>query len=565
MGVGASAGGLEALTQLFEALPDDTGMAFVLVQHMGPQQHSLLAELLGKTSKIPVCEIADGVPIVPNRAYVIPPERDVVILDSRLKLVPRTTTRGLHMPVDYFLRTLAEAQKGMAIAVILSGTGQDGTLGLKAVKAAGGITFAQDPASASQDGMPRSAIASGCVDRVLPPDGIALALARLARHPYVATLLPEAPPGATALQLREPEGLERLLAIVRDTTGADFSAYKRTTIERRVARRMALGNFEDMEEYARHLEGRPEEVRALHQDCLISVTSFFRNPAAFEALRQIVLEPLLQARPREATIRAWVPGCATGEEAYSVAICMLEAAAGRQDPPALQVFASDISETALEKARAGVYLETIAQDVSPERLQRFFTRVDEGYQVQKTVRELCVFARHDVIKDPPFSRLDLISFRNVLIYLEPELQQRVLAAFQYGLNPRGFLALGQAEGVGALQDMFCVVDKQQRIFVRNEGSALPSFRWAGPRGESAARGARSGSTRDAQPVLGGRAAERGGSLPARPLRTRRRDRRREPQDPRVSRRDRLLPRAPERPGRARASPDGQEGPAARRA
>ena len=483
VGVGASAGGLEAFKAVFAALPDDTGMAFVVVQHMGPQQDSLLAELLARSSRIPVSEIEDGVTIEPDRAYVIPPERDVVILDGRLKLVPRTKTRGLHMPIDYFLRTLADAQKGMAIAVVLSGTGQDGTLGVKAVKGAGGITFAQDPASAGQDGMPRSAIASGCVDLVLPPDGIAGELARLGRHPYVTKHLPAPrlvdPTSSQQPQPRERDGLAKVLAIVREATGADFSAYKRTTIERRVARRMALVGVEGLEEYARRLEERPEEVRALHQDCLISVTSFFRDPATFEALGTIALGPLLQQRrPRGQAIRAWVPGCATGEEAYSIAICLLESAAARPDPPALQIFASDISESALEKARTGVYLETIAQDVSPERLQRFFTRIDGGYQVSKAVRELCVFARHDVIKDPPFSRLDLISFRNVLIYLELELQQRVLTAFHYALNPRGFLTLGRAEGVGVLQDQFSVLDKQQRIFVRNEGAATPSFRWA---------------------------------------------------------------------------------------
>jgi two-component system, chemotaxis family, CheB/CheR fusion protein len=481
VGVGASAGGLDAFKQLLQALPDDTGMAYVLVQHLSPEHGSMLAQLLATSSRMPVSEIADGMPVEANRVYIIPPERDVALSHGRLSLVPRTTTRGLHMPFDHFLRSLADTQRGKAIAVVLSGTGSDGTLGLKAVKGEGGITFAQEPGSAAHDGMPRSAIAAGCVDLVLEPPLIARELARLGRHPYVLApvrLAPGSVPAASGA--RQTDGLAKVLSLVRSATGADFSAYKLTTIERRVVRRMALAGIEGIDEYARHLDEHPEEVLALYRDCLINVTSFFRDPEAFEALRDRVVDPLLRDRAPESPIRVWVPGCATGEEAYSIAICLLERAGELSNPPALQVFATDISEAALEKARAGAYLETIAQDVSPERLRRFFVRANGGYQVTKTVRDLCVFARHNLIKDPPFSRLDLISCRNVLIYLETELQTRVLAAFHYALHRRGFLMLGRSETTGALGEQFSVVDKQQRIFARNDGVAAPSLGWPVP-------------------------------------------------------------------------------------
>ncbi len=482
VGVGASAGGLDAFKQLLQALPDDTGMAYVLVQHLSPEHESMLAQLLETSSRMRVCEIADGMPVEANRVYIIPPEKDVALSHRKLTLVPRTTTRGLHMPVDYFLRSLAEAQRGKAIGVILSGTGSDGTLGLKAVKGEGGIAFAQDPSSAAHDGMPRSAIASGCVDLVLEPRLIAQELARLGRHPYVTALplVAAHPAPATSSRASEGDGLGRILTIVRRATGADFSSYKLATIERRVSRRMALAGIEGTEQYARRLEEAPEEVQALYQDCLITVTSFFRDPEAFEALRDHALPALLRDQAPDSPLRVWVPGCATGEEAYSIAICLLERAGELANPPALQLFATDISEAALDKARAGTYLETIAQDVSPERLRRFFARVNGGYQVVKALRDLCVFARHNLIKDPPFSRLDLISCRNMLIYLEPDLQQRVLAAFHYGLHRRGILMLGRSETASALGDQFSVVDKQQRIYVRNDGAVTPSLRWAAP-------------------------------------------------------------------------------------
>ena len=345
-----------------------------------------------------------------------------------LKLVPRITTGGRHLPIDSFLRTLAEARGSKAVGVILSGTGSDGTLGARAIKAEGGIVFAQDLESAQHDGMPRSATESGCVDFVLPPARIAQELSRLSRHPYVIT-----PPGHERADEPPPtspgekDGFGAILAHLRRTTGSDFSAYKSSTIKRRIARRMALANVETLDEYAGFLESHADEAQALHQECLITVTSFFRDPDAFEALRREVLPRLVKDRPSGAPVRVWVPGCATGEEVYSIVISLLEAAGEQAKSLSFQAFGTDLSESAVEKARSGRYLPHIAQDVSPERLQRYFAEVDGGYRVIKSVRDRCVFARHDVTRDPPFSRMDLISCRNVLIYLEPRMQHRVMA------------------------------------------------------------------------------------------------------------------------------------------
>jgi two-component system, chemotaxis family, CheB/CheR fusion protein len=482
VGVGASAGGLEAFRQLLGALPIDTGMAYVLVQHLDPHHESILAELLAKGSRMPVSEVKADTAVEANHIYVTPGQHDVVLEGDMLNLVPRTTTGGRHLPIDSFLRTLAEARGSKAIGVILSGTGSDGTLGAQAIKSEGGIAFAQDPESAAYDGMPRSAIASGCVDFVLPPERIAQELSRLSRHPYVITppneeRADEPPPSAP----KGKDGFRTILTLLRKTTGADFSAYKPPTIKRRIARRMVLTQVETLEEYARYLEGHAAEVHALYEDCLITVTSFFRDPGTYEALCQEVLPRLVKDRPPSAPVRVWVPGCATGEEVYSIIICLLEGAGELKTTPVFQVFGTDLSESALVKARAGRYLPNIAQDISPERLQRFFTEVDGGYQVIKTIRDICVFARHDVTKDPPFGRMDLISCRNMLIYLEPRVQQRVLALFHYALLASGFLLLGASEAASASHDLFAPVDKKHRIYFKRP-SAAPVFGFGSPRG-----------------------------------------------------------------------------------
>ena len=369
-----------------------------------------------------MAEVKADVRVAPDRVYVIPPSQDIVFIDGMLKLVPRAKTRGAHLPIDSFLESLAEAQGSQSIGVILSGMGSDGTLGLEAIKAEGGITIAQEPRSAKNEDMPRSAIAAGCVDFVLSPEDIARELARLGHHPYVSAAEPPAP-GPTEGQTSD--GLARILVILLRTTGADFSAYKTTTLERRIARRMAIRRIQTFEDYAQHLEGDREETEALYQDCLISVTSFFRDPAVFQALSEQVLPAFFKDRTADAPIRVWVPGCARGEEAYSIAICLLEAAGQQPSNPTFQLFGTDLGEDALKKARAGLYLENVAQQVSPERLRRFFSKVDGRYQISKAIREMCVFARHDVTRDPPFSRMDLISCRNVLIYLKPRLQEGV--------------------------------------------------------------------------------------------------------------------------------------------
>jgi two-component system, chemotaxis family, CheB/CheR fusion protein len=480
VGIGASAGGLEAFRRLLGALPTDTGMAYVLVQHLDPHHESILAELLSEATKMEVSEVKGDVRVEPNRVYVIPPSKDMVLVEGMLKLVPRTSRSTAHMPIDSFLRTLAAARGSQAIGVILSGMGSDGTLGLRAIEAEGGIAIAQEPASAKNRDMPRSAIDAGGVDFVLTPEDIALELTRLGGHPYLA-IDPGAHSavGAPAKKDHEgdgdDEGLAKVLTLLRKTSGTDFSAYKKATLRRRIARRMAVSHVETLNEYAGRLEGDAAEAKALYDDCLISVTSFFRDPRLFQALCEQVLPGLLKERPPDEPLRIWVAGCATGEEVYSIAMCLLERTAELSKNPSLQIFATDLSEGALAKARDGTYLVNIARDVSPERLRRFFTKVGGHYQISKAIREMCVFARHDVTRDPPFSRLDLVSCRNVLIYLEPRLQEAVFETFHYALRPGGFLVIGPAE-TAASSTLFAAVDEKQRIYTRKASTGRPRFR-----------------------------------------------------------------------------------------
>jgi len=480
--MGASAGGLDAFRQLLAALPIDTGMAFVLVQHLDPIHESILSELLAKGTRMPVSEVRGDTRVEPDHVYVTPGRNDVALEGDVLKLVPRVTTGGRHLPIDSFLHTLAEARGSKAVAVILSGTGSDGTLGARAIKAEGGIVFAQDLESAQHDGMPRSAISSGCVDFVLPPARIAQELFRLSRHPYVIT--PPSPERAEEERPPSPkgkDGFRAILALLRRMTGAEFSAYKPPTIKRRIARRMALANVQTLEEYAGYIEAHAVEAQALHQECLITVTSFFRDPGTFQVLSREVLPRLLKDRLPNAPLRVWVPGCATGEEVYSIVICLLEAAEEQGTPLSFQVFGTDLSESAVEKARSGRYLPQIAQDVSPARLQQFFTEVDGGYRVIQTIRDICVFARHDVTRDPPFGRMDLISCRNVLIYLEPRMQRRVLSIFHYALQPLGALLLGTSETASTTEELFTPVDKKNRIYLKRAGAAPTLFGFGAPR------------------------------------------------------------------------------------
>jgi two-component system CheB/CheR fusion protein len=472
VGVGASAGGLEAFTRLIKDLPADTGMAFVLVQHLDPEHESKLPQLLAKTSTMPVLEVANNTRVQPDHVYVIPPNRSMTIDGRVLKLSPHKQVAGRHRSIDHFFESLANDQRHQAIGVILSGTATDGTFGLQAIKGEGGITFAQDE-SAKYDSMPRSAIAAGDVDFVLPPEKIAAEIARIAEHPYVAT------EGQTEKEVslkaeREPhlddrDDLQKILLLLRNHSHVDFSLYRKNTIRRRIMRRMVLAKIKQLNAYAIYLRQNTSELEALYQDLLIAVTSFFRNPEIFETLKKKVFPKLSNERSPDDAVRVWVIGCSTGQEAYSIAMAFLEFSSGISQNLRLQVFATDVNEALLEKARAGLYSQSLVEDVSAERLRRFFVEEDGGYRVSKTIREMCIFARQDILSDPPFSRMDLISCRNLLIYLEPELQRRLVPNFHYALKPDGVLVLGVSESIGTFTSLFAPVDKKLKIFTKKPG------------------------------------------------------------------------------------------------
>jgi two-component system CheB/CheR fusion protein len=466
VGLGASAGGLEALTQLLSALPAESGMAFLVVQHLDPRHSSRLPELLARATSMPVVEGSHGLKVESNHVYVIPPNASMALAQGLLHLTPRGEGRGLHLPIDYLFRSLAADQVGRAIAVVLSGTGSDGTQGVCEIKAVGGITFAQEERTAGHSGMPRSAIDSGCVDFVLPPDGIAKRLTEIGGHPYLRPVPALVEPEPTA-----ESSYHRILAAVRGRTGVDFSLYRDTTIRRRIMRRMALHAVASIADYAERLKSDKVEVDALYNDLLINVTSFFRDSEMFEALKSNIFPELAKAKAPADPFRIWVPGCSTGQEAYSLAIALVEFYDNQPVRPPIQVFATDLSDqTALDKARAGVYPEGIEIEVSADRLRRFFRREDHVYRIEKSIRDMCVFARHNVTADPPFSHLDLISCRNVLIYLATPLQKRILPTFHYALNVPGFLVLGSAETVGENADLFEVVDRAHRIYAKKGGA-----------------------------------------------------------------------------------------------
>jgi two-component system CheB/CheR fusion protein len=471
VGVGASAGGLDAFGALLRALPPDPGFALVFVQHLAPQHESALVTLLSLKSTLPVTEARDGTRVEPNHVYVIAPNTQLVISSRELRITPRPDDRRQYTPIDAFLISLAKDAGTKAIAVILSGTASDGALGLREVKEAGGITLVQAPESAKYDGMLRAAIATGMVDFVLPPERIGAELVALA-HAQGTSLLQTTPD----LALTDQQ-LNDVFDLLRPATGVDFRHYKLPTIRRRLFRRMALHRFTHVGEYVQMLRSNPAEVLNLYRDLLIHVTRFFREPESFEAIARIVFPAVLDDRPSDQPIRAWVSGCASGEEAYSLAITLVEFLARRNSAVRVQIFATDVSESAVEQARAGVYPMGIESEVSPDRLRRFFTKIDGTYRVTKMIRDMCVFARQDLTRDPPFSRLDLILCRNVLIYMDLPLQKKLLSVFHYALNSNGFLALGQAETVGAQATLFSLIDKKFRVHrKRATGMALlPAF------------------------------------------------------------------------------------------
>jgi two-component system, chemotaxis family, CheB/CheR fusion protein len=460
IGIGASAGGLEAFRKLLEALPADTGIAFVLVPHLEPTHASMMVDLLGLHTAMTVMQVTDGMLVERNHVYIIPPQAYLAVRDGRLRLSRPEAPHGARLPFDFFLHSLADEYGERAVAVILSGTGADGSIGLKAVSDRGGLVIAQEPEEAAYDGMPRNAIATGAVNLVLPVVQIPQALIRYAHHPYVTATPPAVPSGED-----EDHALLEIIELLRSRTSRNFTHYRRPTLLRRIRRRMAAAGIQDVADYITALRQDGREVELLAKDFLIHVTSFFRDPAAFEGLAKTIV-PLLVSCAAQQPIRVWVPACSTGEEAYSLGMLFLEEFARQKRSARLQIFASDISEEALGFAREGRYPEAIKGDVSPERLQQFFTLDDGNYLVSRQLRDLIVFTVHDLLVDPPFSRLDLISCRNLLIYLQPEEQQKVLSLFHFGLNEVGYLFLGVSETIGQLGGLFEPISNTLRVYRR---------------------------------------------------------------------------------------------------
>lgn len=468
VGIGASAGGLEAFGQFFKHMPADSGMAFIIIQHLDPTHKSILTDLVNRATPMQVFEVKDGMTVEPNCAYVIPPNRDLAILHGTLQVIEPTAPRGLRLPIDFFFRTFAQDLGERAICIVLSGTGTDGTLGLKAVKEKGGMVMVQDPKSAKYDGMPRSAIATGLADFVLPPDRMAERLLTFVKHAFA--------PGFKQVPARIPESVEdlsKIFVVLRDQTGHDFSYYKPNTILRRIERRMTVNQINRLTDYVRYLQTSPLEVETLFKEFLIGVSNFFRDPEAFSVVKARVIPALFEDRPLDDAVRVWVPGCATGEEAYSIAMLLREQMESLKQEYRLQVFATDIDSNAIETARRGAYPDSIAVDVPEEYLRRFFTKQDNNtYEVTKAVRDTLVFAEQNLIKDPPFSHLDLISCRNLLIYVESELQKRLLPLFHYALRKDGYLFLGNSETIGDATDLFKIVDRKWKVFQRT-GAVVP--------------------------------------------------------------------------------------------
>ncbi len=486
VGIGASAGGLEAFKELLTGLPEKVGMAYVLVPHLDPAHHSVLTEILSRCTKIPIAEVLDGMPAERDRIYVIPPNKTMGISGGKFVLFEREASPGPHLPIDYFLTALANDRKDQAIGIILSGTASDGTQGCIAIKVAGGITFAQDEKSAKYHDMPGNAIRGGSIDFVLPPKDIARQLVRISRRILAAGIPADSlDPEITGAS----SDLDALFALLQKAMGVDFRHYKQTTLQRRIKRRMILHHLLKLKDYLRFIDSNPMELDALFRDLLIHVTEFFRDEGAFETLRLKIMPSLMQDRkPEDGPLRAWIPGCSTGQEVYSLAMVLLEYLWDhdtRRKTPAIpqmsvQIFATDISDLALDRARSGVYAANEVAGISKERLTRFFVRHDGGYQIHKSVREMCVFAKQNVVKDPPFSNLDMISCRNLLIYFGPILQKRAIPTFYYALKQRGYLMLGPSESLGSFEDLFTLIDKKHKIYQKKRSAARSAARFVGP-------------------------------------------------------------------------------------
>ncbi len=465
VGIGASAGGLKAFGQFLTNLPPDSGMACVLVQHLDPEHTSLLPDLLKKDTRMNVVEVEDGMTVEPNCVYVIPPNRDLAILHGVLHLIEPAAPRGLRLPVDFFFRSLAQDQQAAAIGIILSGTASDGTSGLKAIKQAGGLVMVQEPQSAQYDGMPRSAIATGLADYILPPEKMPEHLLAYIQRPATQRAEATAERAVTLTNV-----LSKIFILLRARTGHDLSQYKKTTIIRRLERRMAVNRIDSLAVYLRYLRENAAEAQTLFKECLIGVSNFFRDPDAFEALKQKVIPALFERKSHKQALRVWAPGCATGEEAYSLAMLLQEQMDSLQQWYTVQIFATDLDRAAIETARLGMYPENIITDVPPQYLQRCFTKEHLTYRVKRDLRDMLVFAEHNLIQDPPFSNIDLISCRNLLIYFEAELQQKVFALFHYSLNQDGCLMLGTSESIGVETDLFATCDRKWKLYQRKGGA-----------------------------------------------------------------------------------------------
>lgn len=556
VGIGASAGGLEALDQLFAHMPNDTGMAFVVITHQHPGHTSLLPELLGKITSLTVRQAADGLKAEPNHVYVSPPGGHLAILGGTLHRMKTEKKDAPHLPIDYFFRSLAVDQKDKAICIVLSGTGTDGTLGLKVVKGESGMAMVQQVQSAKYAGMPSSAVATGLADYVLPAAEMPKLLVVYARGPDLAAAHFEEAPAAL------PEPMQKIFVLLRSRTGHDFSSDKSNTILRRIERRMNLHQIKGPAHYVRYLQDNPHEIDFLFKELLISVTNFFRDPEAFEALEKSALPALLKSRPDDYTFRVWVPGCATGEDVYSLAILMREYLETAKRHCDAQIFGTDLDNDAIEAARIGQYPDGISSDVPPPRLERYFVRDDSTYRIRKDIREMAVFAVQNLIRDPPFTKLDLISCRNLLIYLNTELQHRLVPLFHYALKPGGLLFLG------SLRD-----HRRLRRSVRGGGQDMEDFPAQGGRARGASADGVSGATRDRG---AGSARARGdsagagiehrrprGPAAARAFRSRQRGRQRARRRGLYSRPHRHVSRTRRRPAPAQHSRHGARGAAAR--
>ncbi len=475
VGIGASAGGLAAFEAFFSGMPADAdpGMAFVVVQHLAPDHESLLTDIIRCYTRMKVFEVQDGMSVEPNCAYIIPPNREMAFLNGTLQLMEPSVPRGHRMPIDFFFRSLAQDQRERAICIVLSGTGSDGTLGVRAIKGEGGMVMAQNPASTEYDGMPRSAIATGLVDYELPPADMPAQIIAYVGHAFGSVPLHPTDP------VPKPENaLRKIFILLRAQTSHDFSQYKLSTINRRIERRMAIHQIASLNEYVKYLQQTTAEVEALFRDLLIGVTNFFRDPEAFQEIEERIIPRLFANISPDGLVRVWCPGCSTGEEAYSLAILLAERQEAMKLSFKVQVFATDIDSQAIAAARAGLYPASVAADISSQRLARFFVAETDGsaYRIHKSIRDTLIFSEQDMVKDPPFSRLDLISCRNVLIYMSGDLQKKIIPMFHYALKPGGYLFLGTSETVGEFGHLFAAIDRKLKLYQRKEdsGNARPT-------------------------------------------------------------------------------------------